>query len=160
MILINKLLPSEWEVFRNIRLAALQTEASAFGSKYEDFVSRPESYWKGILENPNNILFVAEVENKVVGMVRLKLDDDEIADEYAYLGSLYVDAAYRGQGIAKALIESAEKYVLEQGGKKAIFLEVYASLSNVVKLYKSLGYKVVQRKITDGVEDLEMVKQL
>ena len=47
---VIKLTPEDWENFKAIRLKALETDPTAFGSSYKQEVNRSEEIWKQKLE--------------------------------------------------------------------------------------------------------------
>ena len=59
--------------------------------------------------------------------------------DYAEVKRLYVPAAGRGQGIARALMQALEKTARAMG-KNAILLETGDALVAAVALYTALGY--------------------
>ena len=159
-IQVFQLALGDWKKFKDIRLEALGKEEEAFGTSVSDFINRDDRYWKEYLEKENNIVFIAEVDDLVVGMLRIDTADEEIAEEYVYLGSVYVNAGYRGMGIARKLMLSAEEYVRSSTPKKTILLEVYTHLESAVKLYQDLGYQTIEERVEDGFKDFVMLKQV
>ena len=71
MIRIARLPPSRWEAYRALRLEALKTEPSAFGSSSEEEADFPESVWR---ERIRNVVF-AQSHAKTVGMQRYLIRD-------------------------------------------------------------------------------------
>ena len=60
---------------------------------------------------------------------------------YGEVKRLYISAAGRGRGLAKALMAALEDHA-RSGGKEAVMLETGDALVPAVALYKSLGYRV------------------
>jgi ribosomal protein S18 acetylase RimI-like enzyme len=69
-------------------------------------------------------LLVAELEGRVVGYVGCMIDHydgpEEATDSavYGYVTDLYVEPAYRGQGIAQHLLAAAEAHVRARGMRR------------------------------------------
>lgn len=82
--------------------------------------------------------FVAEVAGRVAGAVVVSPVDGADA-RTAHLSKLFVDAAYRGQGLGRALLEHA---VAEARSRDygAITLETRAIFREAVRLYESNGW--------------------
>ncbi|MEE4542678.1 GNAT family N-acetyltransferase [Streptomyces sp. V4-01] len=57
--------------------------------------------------------------------------------------SFMVDPAHTGRGVGRALCEEALRWATEQGYRAMQFNAVVASNSHAVKLYESLGFRVV-----------------
>ena len=90
--------------------------------------------------------FVAEVESEVVGFALCKdMEKDPRgfvfpqARETLYLLYLAVDEAFRGQGIARALIHASEELAREWG-RTGLLLDV-AEDNPALSLYKRLGFE-------------------
>jgi len=90
--------------------------------------------------------FVAEVESEVVGFALCKdMEKDPSrfvfpqARETLYLLYLAVDEAFRGQGIARALIHASEE-LARKWGKTGLLLDV-AENNPALSLYKRLGFE-------------------
>lgn len=72
-ILIRRILESEWQIYKELRLVALKLAPEAFGAKYEDAIKRLDSDW--ILQTQNfskgtdSINFLAFVNGQPLGMV-------------------------------------------------------------------------------------------
>lgn len=95
-----------------------------------------------------NQLWVADINGQIAGLAALTEDQEP---EYAQVGfdlsqraivthRLAVDPAYRGQGVAAALLEQAEKLALERG---IAFLRIDTNSENPAtqRLFPKLGYR-------------------
>ncbi|GAB4045127.1 GNAT family N-acetyltransferase [Spirosoma litoris] len=96
----------------------------------------------------NEQLWVADIDGQLAGVAALTEDQEP---EYAQVGfdlnqraivthRLAVDPAFRGQGVAVALLEQAEQLALERGIK---FLRIDTNSENqsTQKLFPKLGYQ-------------------
>jgi ribosomal-protein-alanine N-acetyltransferase len=92
-------------------------------------------------ENPGSLLWVAEIDEpenkkKVVGMVVVWLIIDE-----AHIATIATSPEYRRREIAKMLIATALKSVVELKIQTAT-LEVRANNTPAINLYHSFGFKI------------------
>ena len=62
----------------------------------------------------------------------------------AELQKLYVDADYRGQGIASRIIDMVEKEARRLGYER-IYIETHSNLQDATRLYEKLGYTLIDR---------------
>jgi ribosomal protein S18 acetylase RimI-like enzyme len=90
-------------------------------------------------------VFVLEVEQKVVGFVSIwaKVKVNGLVNEeaeVAYVSDLFVAAAYRGQGLGRALLQRAEDYALAQGATM-LSLGVLAENTGARRLYQDFGFR-------------------
>ncbi|MDY6940847.1 MAG: GNAT family N-acetyltransferase [Cyanobacteriota bacterium] len=85
--------------------------------------------------------FIAQIDGKIVGSVSCQVLElyPMVSWEYqkGYIWGVYVDSAYRRQGIATELMQHAMAYLKEIGCTKAL---LHAS-DEGKKLYASLGYQ-------------------
>ncbi|WP_075654003.1 GNAT family N-acetyltransferase [Pseudochrobactrum sp. B5] len=82
--------------------------------------------------------------------------------DHLYLGKLAVAAPFRGLGVARRLVEQAEKLGRERG-MSHIDLQVRIELTDNQKLFKKLGFEVVGETMHPGftrVTSLTMRKAL
>ena len=101
-------------------------------------------------------VFVAEVENRVVGFVCVwgKVPSDALDEEpgeYAFISDLVVLSAYRGQGLGRALLQQADAYARQQGVAK-IQLEVLPNNTAALNLYKRHGFRTYHMLLTKGLQ--------
>ncbi len=102
--------------------------------------------WRTIEEDislqPDGV-FVTEVAQQVAGYVTTRIDFDS---GIGRIPNLAVDAAFRGQGLGRALLQHALAFFREQGLSQAR-IETLEQNSIGQKLYPSLGFKEVARQI-------------
>lgn len=90
-------------------------------------------------------------EDKVVGTVALKKIDENTAE----LKALYIDSAYRGQGLGTHLME----VILEEAkrlGFKVIVLDSMKRYKDACKLYERFGFKDCDRYNDNPYADVFM----
>jgi ribosomal protein S18 acetylase RimI-like enzyme len=104
-------------------------------------------------EATNGKVFVAELEDKIVGFVSIwaKVESDAVDEkttEYAFISDIVVLPGYRGKGIGSTLMAKAEGYAVSQGAK-TIRLAVLAKNDTARSLYNNYGFKdhlIIMRK--------------
>lgn len=69
-----------------------------------------------------------------------------------YIDLIVVDSKYRGRGIASLLIDSVEKFSINNDFDK-ILLDVVDTNANAINLYEKLGYKVMKEFDFKGITD-------
>ena len=100
-------------------------------------------------------VFVAEVDNQIVGFISLwlkvKSELDEEPSEYAFISDLVVLPAYRGRGLGRALLQKAEEHARLQGAT-TLKLEVLAKNDVAIKLYQNYGFHDHQILLVKGLQ--------
>ncbi len=120
--------------------------------KAHDFISK--EYWKNNYDTVKNVYipmsdtFVYEDEECIKGFISI------INNEF--IGALFVDIDFQGNGIGKKLIN----YVMNK--YKELKLAVYKENKTSVEFYTNRGFKIVKEQINDdsGYSEYIMQKSL
>ena len=102
---------------------------------YENILSSVKNCHK--LELP--IRLIALLDGKCAGTVSIVFNDLKCRNYTPWLGSLYVDAAFRKKGIGEKLIDRVKTIVTELGYK-----ELYLRTEHASGYYKRLGWEFVE----------------
>lgn len=97
--------------------------------------------------DPRGRTWVARVEGRIVGMVRISPMPEE---GLAQLTSMHVHPDYQGQGIGRSLMNIAEKFIEEAGYQRAV-LGVIVANHRARALYEKRGWTMIEQRPT-GVE--------
>ncbi len=81
-------------------------------------------------------IYVIYNENEAIACGGIKPLNNEVAE----LARMYTSSSYRGQGLAKIIIERIIEYAKEKGYKK-IILDTWKKSESAKRLYMSLGFK-------------------
>lgn len=108
----------QWQLYREVRLAALEDAPEAFVARLEDEADRDEKFWRERMSRASRI--VAEREDVPVGLVGLgRLDEDPEAGE---VFGLWTAPAVRGQRVARGLVSMAARKSIDDGCRQALLL--------------------------------------
>ena len=107
--------------------------------KAHDFIDK--QYWEDNYETVKNIYLP-------MSETFLQVDQDNIKGfisiiENEFIGALFIDVNYQGEGIGSKLID----YVTEKYGE--LELAVYKDNERAVKFYKNKGFKVIKEQETE-----------
>jgi ribosomal protein S18 acetylase RimI-like enzyme len=167
MIVVREIAADDWELMRDVRLAALAEAPSAFGSSYAREVAFTEEQWRGRISERSVTFFAHEATSLALG-VRIRgrtvLTDslassltEESADSVsagkapaglagvyvedgaANLVSMWVRPAARGLGVGKALVEAAAAWA-KANDFGTLFLWVTESNPSARRLYEGCGF--------------------
>ena len=111
----------------------------------KSIITSPELqvYVKGFGASKDDFALVAEVENKIIGAVWVRIMNDygHIDDKTPSLAiSLY--KKYRGQGIGRSLIKEMLS-LLQAHGYKHVSLSVQKA-NYAAKLYQKIGFRIIK----------------
>ncbi len=122
------------------------TEAAIKGGGGFGWVNLPprdvlERYWQGVMTIPARILFVARLDGVICGTCQLvKPPANNEAQSFSlHLTTNFVAPWARGHGLAKMLLQEAEKAAL-QDGYSVINLDVRETMNRAIETYESMGY--------------------
>ncbi|MEM8642525.1 MAG: GNAT family N-acetyltransferase [Cyanobacteria bacterium P01_G01_bin.54] len=131
---------------RELRIAALRDAPGSFAESADEASARPISYWieqTQSLVDPH-IMFLVEVDGKPRGTIYGLVDQQYKAS--SRVGGLWVDSAYRGQGLGHLLLNAVLQWTrsknfgairlwvpIEVPAAKALYLKAGFEFTNKVK---------------------------
>jgi ribosomal protein S18 acetylase RimI-like enzyme len=133
---IRRLVTADGAAFRALRLEALQTYPDAFGSTYEDEVTRPLSSFIQQLEK--SVVLGGFDHGELAGMIGFYRQSGPKDRHKGVIWGMYVKPRLHGGGLASALLNSAielGKMQVEQ-----IQLTVVTTNQRAVRLYAASGF--------------------
>lgn len=95
------------------------------------------SYWENLLQ-PNIIVFVVKIHNKIVGSVQLHVSSKQNGTHRAEIGKLMTHPNFRRNGIGRVLMQKAEERAKQENRSLLTLDTREGDPSN--KLYVSLGF--------------------
>ena len=103
------------------------------------------SYFEKRINDNNFVIFVASIDNIVIGYINGYIDgDNKIKIEIeAIIQSIYIEDNYRNKGIGTKLINEFVKYVKEMG-VKYILIDNFIQNESARYLYNKLGFIVLK----------------
>ncbi|MDB5054659.1 MAG: GCN5-related N-acetyltransferase [Bacilli bacterium] len=100
-------------------------------------LSEATIYWKNVL-HPEVILFVAKINNQIVGSVQLHLSTKQNGGHRAEIAKLMTHPNYRRNGIGRSLMQKAEERAKQEDRSLLVLDTREGDPSNY--LYSSIGY--------------------
>lgn len=94
-------------------------------------------YWQTVLK-PDVILFIATINNEIVGTIQLQLCTKQNGLHRAEIAKLMTGPNARRKGVARALMQVVEKRAINEGRTLLVLDTRDGDPSNL--LYQSLGY--------------------
>ena len=138
---VRKLSQDRWKDYRALRLEALGTDPSAFGSSVDEEKSLPEEEWRRRIES---VLF-AMSGDEPVGLISYVFSRRVKTRHVASIFGVYVRPEHRGKGLGRALLNSALAEIRKKRTIVKVQLSVNPSFRPAVRLYRKAGFTVTGR---------------
>lgn len=103
---IRQLQPSEWAVLKAVRLKALQTDPSVFGSNYQKESLMSDADWQEWLTGRDGAIFCIFEGDRPVGMTGVKVDRHDPTGKNSILWGSWLESHVRGQGVSVMMYEA------------------------------------------------------
>ena len=144
MVLIRKMVKADAEAYRDLRLRALQTNPEAFGGSIEESLQQDIEFFRNRIPEPDseNVIFVAEVDGQLLGMMGLMRNDRQKSKHRATVWGVFVDPVLRGKGVGRQLMDAILNHARQLNGLRHISLSVVTTNTAALKLYESFGFTI------------------
>jgi len=151
-IKVRLLNDDEWQLFREVRLAALRDAPEAFVASVEDEESRSEGYWRERMSRARRI--IAEREDGPVGVVCLGLHDGD--SETGEVFGLWTAPTVRGARVAWGLVSTAAQKAAEDGCR-LLYFWAGSDNASAVGFASSFGFRPTAERrpvrVADGATE-------
>jgi GNAT superfamily N-acetyltransferase len=128
----------------------LINELDSFGSSPTRDIHREIEKYFGSVDpstHERTLIFLAEVEGRVVAKAELMLPPRETAHAIGYIKRVVVRPDFRGHGLARHLLQHLLAYAHDELHLKALDLHVWEENRPAVRLYQSLGFQLQHREL-------------
>ena len=110
---LERLLPSQWEEYKAIRLQALQTNPETFGSTFVKEAAYTQDDWISLLENQSRAVFALYYSTSIIGLCGVAVKKEDRAT--AILFSAFIKIPFRGKGLSKMFYQTRIDWARQQG---------------------------------------------
>ncbi len=161
MVTIRRIAKGEWELFKQVRLAALKEAPYAFGSTYDRALERTTQSWMdqadGSAQGEMRATFLAFSEDGPVGITALYRNEKDVNEGEVL--QVWVAPKTRGTGLAQRLMATTLTWAEEQGVETAL-ATISKSNLGAVAFYEKCGFVLVHEQSRDGDCDLVYEKKI
>lgn len=103
---IRALEPSEWEAFRDFRLASLKAAPSVFYTTYEAAVSWSPEEWQAEAQGPDHQAFGLFDGKHLIGITAVFTYRGDPTAQTALLAMSFILPTYRGRGLSRMFYDA------------------------------------------------------
>ena len=159
---VRRILESDKDQLRELRLRSLATDRMAFGETYEQISEKDDAFWAGWARlastSEEAATFVAaDAEGHLLGLVGSRKIDGVV-----WLGVMWVEPRFRGQGIGARLLDAILAWIAIQHPTSEARLSVVPTQEAALRLYRSRGFaftgKISPLQHTPGAVYHEMAR--
>ena len=144
---IRSLSASDAARFQALRLAALLDTPESFAASHEEEKDLPlAEVERRMTGGPGHAIFGAFDGDTLAGIVGLARETRLKMAHKGHIWGMYVAAAARGRGAARALMRAAVAHARATDGIAKVTLVVDAANVAAIALYESLGFVVYARE--------------
>ncbi|MDF2629058.1 MAG: family N-acetyltransferase [Symbiobacteriaceae bacterium] len=140
---IRRLTEADWEGYRSLRLESLRTAPQAFGSDADEQSGLPPERWAARLAGgEDEFILGAFAEGSLIGMAAFTREQRRKVRHKGNITGVYVTPAYRGRGVARALLNEVLCRVRNLPDLAQVLLCVVTENLHARELYRTLGFQV------------------
>ena len=142
-ISIRRLVPTDSQAYREIRLASLAEFPASFGSSFEEENQAQNQEFARSIDSSRRTAFVlgAFDGELLVGICRFQQEDRTKTRHRGGIQSMYVRPACAGRGVGRLLVWQAVAEAFANPAIELILLGVIASNVVANRLYEGLGFE-------------------
>ena len=135
---IKRLSSGDGEVYRTIRLQALENAPNAFGSSLAAEADRPSDHFEARAAQGG--VFAAFVDGRVIGMAGFYVQSGPKVRHKGTLWGMYIAHELRGCGAGKLLVQAVLDHA--RGLVDLITLAVVSDNASALALYEHMGFRI------------------
>ena len=154
-ITVRELAADEWEIFKTLRLRALQEDPEAFVASYEEESQHSDEEWQERMSHATRI--GAQQGSEWVALASVGDEDTRDDDELGEVYGIWVTPSLRGEGVARQLMEHAE-LVGRNAGYSHLAYWVNTDNGRAVAFASSIGYRPTEGRrdvVVEGQPEVE-----
>lgn len=154
-ITVRELAADEWEIFKTLRLRALQEDPEAFVASYEEESQHSDEEWQERMSHATRI--GAQQGSEWVALASVGDEDTRDDDELGEVYGIWVTPSLRGEGVARRLMEHAE-LVGRNAGYSHLAYWVNTDNGRAVAFASSIGYRPTEGRrdvVVEGQPEVE-----
>jgi RimJ/RimL family protein N-acetyltransferase len=141
---IRPVLLDDAQALLRLRLEALQDSPEAFGEDYDYAAAQPYSIWADLVAHSlgegDRVIFISEVQGKLVGMAGVNRSPMKNTRHSGSVWGVYVQPAWRGQGVATALVQACIDWG-KRKGLATLRLGVITDNLTAIHCYENCGFR-------------------
>ena len=162
-ISIRQLIDDDWRLLSEVRLTALQSDPSVFGSNYDLESKFTEDDWRSRLQSDDSAVFMIFSGETPIGMTGVSVWREDLTKRTAIFWGSWLAPEFRRQGLSGLMYEARFEWVKARPRLDRIIVSHRAS--NVASKYANQKHGFVftrthEKTWADGVTEDEVCYEL
>ena len=161
MITIRRLQPGEVDLFKQLRLAALQDAPYAFPSTYETALKRSDESWLEQAEHSaqgsDRATFIAFSDDMPIGMAALYREEDKV--DVGELLQVWIRPEFRGTRAVWSLMDEIFKWAGENSFS-SIIAGVTKGNARAIQFYTNYGFSIIHDATASDSGGVYLIKEV
>ena len=124
---IRPLVASEWEAFRDFRLAALKAAPGCFAGSYEDEAKRSPEIWRAEIAGEAHQAFGLLDQQRLIGITAVFTWRGDPTGQTALLAMSFILPEYRGRSLSRLLYQARLAWIRERPKFRRVIVSHRAS---------------------------------
>lgn len=141
---VRRIEAADWPRFRQLRLEALRDSPLAFVEQYDQALGQPDHHWQERVRRgadaADSATYVAVDSDELVGKATCFIEPEFTEYVSAHLVGVYLSPAFRGCGVAEAVVEAAIGWAREDAHAAQVRLFVTETNDRAMAFYRRLGF--------------------
>jgi RimJ/RimL family protein N-acetyltransferase len=155
-ITIRRAEESDWRDLRFLRLKALRSDASVFGSSHEKESAMSEADWKSWLQTNDIAIFLLYDDRVPMGLTGIALDRDDPTKKRAVLWGSWLEPYARGKGLSRLMYQRRIEWAQYHPTIEDIIVSHRASNLSSKHANQKHGFRFTHAELTtwpDGAQE-------
>lgn len=157
-VTIRQLHEPDWQIFKGMRLKALQMHSDVFASPYAKEAVEPDSWWQQTLDGKGKAVFGIFDGKAMIGFTGIFTARIDPTSQTGILAMSYIEPDYRGQGLSQLFYKARIDWAINQPQLKKLIVSHREGNESSRRANQAFGFMLdnKERKLwPDGTEALE-----
>lgn len=155
--------PEEWQLYKAIRLKALQSDPNVFSSSFAKEAEYPDTRWQNALSDPNIGIFGVFHYEDVIGLTGVALAREDASGKTAKLWGSWLEKNWRRRGLSGKMYQARLDWARAHPTVKQVIVSHRQSNTASKMANQKHGFKFMRleyHRWPDGTEEPDVFYSL
>ena len=139
----RKLLPSDSETYRSVRIESLEKFPSSFGASATEESKLSKLRFQTFIEQqlPDKFMIGAFDNQQLIGICGFIREEQKRSNHRGIVLQMYVKADYKGKNVGYSLLKTLAEQAFQLEGLEMLTLGLIANNKAALTVYEQIGFK-------------------